>query len=1313
MSEFARASAPASDLSPRARTADASRRGPDPLVAPGRSNQAVQRLLHEAIQAKLEVNQPDDSYEREADATASRVMRAGDSAVGAHVETARPRIQRMTASAKDELRRRPALLDSHEDEAKRLHREKEEAERKVRGHDAVKHGAAAPEPQKKKHDESAKVRTKRASARVPVVTPETESAIDRNRGTGASLDHGTRAFFEDRFGRDLSHVRVHSDAQAAHAARELGAHAFTTDRDIFFASGRYEPSTTAGRSLLAHELTHTVQQSPGPTLRNANANASARPGRAGGSRAPGRISRAPRSVARATAAPPASTSHGPVAEQTHDPAAQMPVEEVALDKSGEFAPSPAISAWLAGKHAAPVRVRFGKLASGTIKVSEHKGAYTANDQAIELTHPALESIKEAGFQPVLVLSIGKQNRVKGYVTIQPKKGQAIHDVMALTQWIQKNAEAMGWHGLDELKIPKPKNELADGTLTLEVPEFAFKLGGFFSGKGKFGLVNEAFTFSASAVIKVPKVTETTIDIARAADGKLSGKVDVPVAIANFTGNLKGEFANGGVSLEGMIGVRTEKMSGQVTLTMTDERVARGVANPIRTPDEIRDSKEDVKGAPKAGKKAKPGPRALAGWGEIDAHLTEWLTGKVTVVVDSEGHITVTGKFAPPGEIVLFEQRNFHEPIFYVEIQTIYGVPLVGNAGFFAGIGLDADAKLGPAKIYNIVIEGQYSTDPEKPQNFSIEGSLNISGYAGLTLTAKGGVKVTIVKHDVKVGAAVHAGAGIEGYVEATPKILYVETDDPEKGRKGEAHLQGHLEMAARPVLSLSGDLFVELKTPWWSPISDHTWTWPLGSLEYPVPSEFGIGADIDYVLGSKQLPDLKLGKVDFDSSKFMSDLMDDHVPPKSTAAEKKKGTWKGVEPKPEEPPPVKSAAPKLPAAPAKPAPKKADAKEAKPGKPATSKQPAPRKSGEPAGKEHVLKPDVERRWQEGLQAIGNMETASTKAPLTRKQLDARLAKIKEAYGFTSLTPRPAGHDWKILAAMNPREEVPGQVEGATTTEETIQGEIRALAPQATDQQLVHLQRVILDNGLDPRSQELRQLIARHRRNLAAAIEVLEAHAEKLDKPHKAEVPVQAPAKREAPQRSEASPPHEPTRPPTAPPRLPSGKSNTEADAIPMTWYKPLNDRWYPPVIHLPGLAASFEREPSHPVEIPGALIGQEFYLGVAQEFRPHTGKRFRRDPEVRDPKVVSRYRGVLRKYGYAPRSGEVQVDHAMDLAFGGQDRFDNLWPLDTGANLSAGARHGIAQTVDFSDERGNPQTGVAITDPRLLGKWFRINQISY
>ena len=81
------------------------------------------------------------------------------------------------------------------------------------------------------------------------------------RGAGSPLSPSVRAYFEPRLGADLRQVRVHTDTQAASAAKALQARAFTVGRDIVFGAGEYSPTTTAGRKLLAHELTHVVQQS--------------------------------------------------------------------------------------------------------------------------------------------------------------------------------------------------------------------------------------------------------------------------------------------------------------------------------------------------------------------------------------------------------------------------------------------------------------------------------------------------------------------------------------------------------------------------------------------------------------------------------------------------------------------------------------------------------------------------------------------------------------------------------------------------------------------------------------------------------------------------------------------------------------------------------------------------------------------------------------------------------------------------------------------------------------------------------------------
>ena len=82
---------------------------------------------------------------------------------------------------------------------------------------------------------------------------------------GRSLDTATRTFFESRFGHDFSQVRVHTDGRAEQSARDVHAHAYTVGRDIVFGAGKFSPATREGRRLLAHELTHVVQQNRSST----------------------------------------------------------------------------------------------------------------------------------------------------------------------------------------------------------------------------------------------------------------------------------------------------------------------------------------------------------------------------------------------------------------------------------------------------------------------------------------------------------------------------------------------------------------------------------------------------------------------------------------------------------------------------------------------------------------------------------------------------------------------------------------------------------------------------------------------------------------------------------------------------------------------------------------------------------------------------------------------------------------------------------------------------------------------------------------
>ncbi len=95
----------------------------------------------------------------------------------------------------------------------------------------------------------------------PTVPPIVHEVL---QSPGQSLDAPTRSFFEPRFGTDFSAVRVHTDAKAAESARAVNALAYTVGQNVVFGPGEYAPHTPAGQTLIAHELTHTIQQGSQP-----------------------------------------------------------------------------------------------------------------------------------------------------------------------------------------------------------------------------------------------------------------------------------------------------------------------------------------------------------------------------------------------------------------------------------------------------------------------------------------------------------------------------------------------------------------------------------------------------------------------------------------------------------------------------------------------------------------------------------------------------------------------------------------------------------------------------------------------------------------------------------------------------------------------------------------------------------------------------------------------------------------------------------------------------------------------------------------
>lgn len=238
-------------------------------------NRAVRGLLHSGfIQARLRIGQPGDIYEQEADRVANAVMRMPAPQVREREEETLERepmakkisrkIQRQTLHGGRLIQNKPYSVQIQPILQRQSELEEEEkVQRKVEKNEEEEL-QITPTIRLKEEDEETEeqplIQTKRRSSAEYETNTDLEGAI-RSVGTGGQpLPESVRAFFEPRFGQDFSQVRVHTGPKAVESARTLNARAYTRGRDIVFGTGQYAPATSRGRRLLAHELTHVVQQ---------------------------------------------------------------------------------------------------------------------------------------------------------------------------------------------------------------------------------------------------------------------------------------------------------------------------------------------------------------------------------------------------------------------------------------------------------------------------------------------------------------------------------------------------------------------------------------------------------------------------------------------------------------------------------------------------------------------------------------------------------------------------------------------------------------------------------------------------------------------------------------------------------------------------------------------------------------------------------------------------------------------------------------------------------------------------------------------
>jgi hypothetical protein len=800
-------------------------------------------------QPKLQVGSKDDALEKQADHTADKVVQ----------KLAKPE----THSAPS-LQAKASDKGKEEDKLQKKEEEIESSDKKIQKRPAFE----SDEPQEQKPQVQKKSNTVMLKPNGEASAPpaSVEAGLNSSKGGGSPMESGTRQNMESAFGADFSNVRIHNDSASKKMSNDLGAQAFAHGNDIYFNEGKYDPNSSSGSHLLAHELTHTIQQGGAVQKKEQ----------------PGVMD--------------AQSVQGNMIQKADTPAAAGPLaasNETVDISSGQFNPSEKLKGEIeaAKWKGLDVNITASKLGGGpvTTKITGKKNQFDSlnnNYFKIPVSIPYL-----AAANPTLHVKINN-NVATGEVGTAKSRGD-------LDNWIAKNAESLGWLGI---KVPslggKFTNKFENGVLNLGINGVSVTIAEFVTATLSAGFQDlQKPTVNISATVKAAGMAEGALNINNE-KGPLEGSVDIGVNFASFAGNVTAVYKpDGTIDIKGSVGYSGDKLSGSLTLIATDKKTADNFAK-----QQLGGGKAAEASLPEEVPAAKgKGERGLAGMGTLTFNLTEWFAGTVTAIVDGTGGVTVVGKIAPPKEIELFPQKDFDKELFKFEARAAYGIPVVGNVFVFANIALKALAKVGPAKIYNIEIEGTYSTRSDIAKEITIAGSLNMSAYAGLRLRAEGGVGLTVLGHDIKLGVGVNADAGVKGYVDARPVIGY---RDP-----GEFFFKGHMEIAAQPFLGLSGDLFVELDSPWWSPAPDKKWTWPIGSLEYPLPGQFGIGADMEYVLGSGKVPEITFGKADFDGGKFMTDLVDKQVPSGGGKGTQEKpgkftdGGAKGATPKPAAEPP--------------------------------------------------------------------------------------------------------------------------------------------------------------------------------------------------------------------------------------------------------------------------------------------------------------------------------------------------------------------------------------------------------------------------
>lgn len=230
-------------------------------------------FFNPVVQAKLSVSSPDDPQEKEADAMADQVMRMPEPAA-APAQKDEEKLQRKEEDEEIQTKADGPIgqkIQCKENEEEKIQTKLfSNIQRSENSSGALADMGAVSGDEQKIDRKNISLHhsdvIQRSGRGPPQSSIPFEHSLSSSKGGGTAMPGDTQQFMESRFGADFSGVRIHTGSSAESLSSNIHAQAFTHGNDIYFNSGKYAPQTEGGSRLLAHELTHTIQQGASSTV---------------------------------------------------------------------------------------------------------------------------------------------------------------------------------------------------------------------------------------------------------------------------------------------------------------------------------------------------------------------------------------------------------------------------------------------------------------------------------------------------------------------------------------------------------------------------------------------------------------------------------------------------------------------------------------------------------------------------------------------------------------------------------------------------------------------------------------------------------------------------------------------------------------------------------------------------------------------------------------------------------------------------------------------------------------------------------------